>query len=364
MQWLYLDNIIILSVVYSCNGGAIKLSISTFANITRCHFKGNKALGNGGAIYVTMKSEIKLFDSQFTMNTASSGGSVAVFIGDSFLQGCSFTSGNATEAGGCILLKAANGTVKQSYFSGCQSKSGGTIAVTEQAMLLLDAVAINESHSLGKGGALYVSYNSDLLMKNSVVVDSKSKDGGGIYCSDRSRMYLDAVLIRSCFSYFMSGCVHSSRCNVTMNNIIIPDVLWYYAIFALVSTINIYNTLTGNDAERFLWAHSSHVSFWNFNMSGSHIYLKHSVVEFQHTLFIRQDEKCPIRDEIKSTINFKSVYVTGPTKRIVCKQSKGWSHTVMHGSVSGKTFIIMVFMVTDIEYMGRIQMGMQTLVPG
>ena len=129
-----------------------------------------------------------------------------------------------------------------------------------------------------------------------------------------------------------------------MDNIIITDASDTGAIFADDSTINIYNTLAQNDSEQFLWAGSSHVSFWNFNMNGTHIRLVKSVAEFRHTLFIRQDETCLIGllDGLldrRSTINLKSVYVTGPKNGIVCEDPD----TVVHGNVSGRTFTNMVF---------------------
>ena len=68
-------------------------------------------------------------------------------------------------------------------------------------------------------------------------------------------------------------------------------------------------------------------------MSHVDIVVQESVVEFWHTLFIRQDERCAIRDLSGSTINLQYVYVTGPKNRIVC-ESDG---TVVHGNVSGKT---------------------------
>ena len=312
----------------------------TSANITRCHFIGNKASGDGGAIYVTMKSELNVYDSEFTMNTASSGGSMAVVMSKSLVESCEFASGNASEAGGCIALQAANGTVKQSQFSRCRSNSGGTVAVTDQSTLLLDVVTIKESHSTSDGGALHVSYNSDLSARNSTVTDSGSEYGGGIVCSGRSLLYLESVFISSCSSRsFYSGCVHNYRCNVTMDNITITDASDTYAICADASTINIYNTLAQNDTEKFLWGSFSHASFWNFNMSRKSIGLWDSVAEFRHTLFIRQDETCLIRDVYRSTINLKSVYVTGPKDGIVCEKPD----TVVHGNVSGRTLTDMVF---------------------
>ena len=326
-----------VDTTYSYHGGAIEISKLTFANITKCYFKGNKASGSGGAIYVTMKSELTVHDSLFTQNTASSGGSVAVVVGECLIESCEFVSNNASETGGCIAFDAANGTVKQSHFSGCQGKYGGTVVVTEESIMQIEAVTISKSHSTDNGGALQISYNSNLLVKNSVITDSRSDHyGGGIYCSDRSQMYLDSVLISSCSAgYGWSGCVRSYSCNVTMDNITITNVSRARsAINASDSTINIYNTMTQSVSGWFLRDDSSHVSFWNFNMSGTSVVLKDSIAEFRHTLFTRQDETCPIRRNSGSSIDLKSVYITGPKNRLVCDY---WTHDpVLHGNVSGR----------------------------
>ena len=80
-------------------------------------------------------------------------------------------------------------------------------------------------------------------------------------------------------------------CNLTMDNITFTDT--DHAINAEESTVNIYNTVTLNDMEEFLYAKSSHVTFGAFNMSGTqHYTLEQSVAEFRHTLFTRQDKTC------------------------------------------------------------------------
>ena len=226
-----------------------------------------------------------------------------------------------------------NGTVKLSNFLGCQSKSGGAITVTEWATLQLEAVTINKTLSTSDGGAIHVSSNSNLLVKKSVITSTRSKDGGGIYCSDKSQMLLDSI-ISSCSSNYASGCVHSIRCNVTMNNVTITNLLpWTNAIRATDSKIEIYNTMAHNEAIQFLLADYSYVSFWNFNMSDTNIVLHKSDAEFRHTLFIRQDGACPVGDIFGSTISLKSAYSFIPKNNVVCQNPA----TVVHGNVSGRS---------------------------
>ena len=177
---------------------------------------------------------------------------MAVVMAESLFEFCNFTTDSASETGGCILFNSTNGTVKKSHFSGCKGKSGGTLAVNERATLQLEAVTIDESSSTDHDGALYMSKKSDLLVRNSVITHLKS---GGIYCSERSRIYLDSVMISYCYSSFssLSGCVAFHSCNVIMDNITITGLLSEIVIAADDSTFNIYNTLAHDEGVLFFF---------------------------------------------------------------------------------------------------------------
>ena len=309
------------------------------ANITRCRFRANHATREGGAIYVATKSELRLFNSEFRMNRAKNGGSVAVYTGYSLIESCSFLSEKASKDGGCIQLKAGNVTVKRSSFSGCKSgHRGGSVYVLQHSTLRLETVMINNSYSKVKGGAIYINSKSELLVTNSALTDCSSGYTAGIWCYDTSRMYLDSVSISYCSSHTGVGCVNGLRCTSMINNITITNT--DHAIFGWESNITIYNTLALNDTLEFLTAHYSDVTLLNLNISGTRIVLEKCVAEFRHTIFMISDEICPIKDIISgSIITFKSVYVpqaanTRPSETgIVCKQP----NTVVNGNTSGKT---------------------------
>ena len=313
------------------------LQTISHANITRCHFKLNHASGEGGAIYIATKSELRVFVSDFTMNRAKSGGSVAVYMGDSLIKSCSFISDNASEYGGCIHLKTANMTVKQSILSGCRSGyHGGSMCVFHHSTLRLETVVINNSYSTVYGGSIYVKSKVELFVIDSVLTNSSSGYFAGIGCYYTSRVYLDSALISYCHSNSQYACVDIFRCTLTMNNITITNT--DHAIKGCYSTIKIFNTLSLNDTVKFLYAESSDLTLWNLNISGTRIKLYESVAEFRHTIFVIQNEICPIQDTSGSNITFKSVYLphtanmSQSESRIVCKQPE----TVVNGNTSGK----------------------------
>ena len=101
------------------------------------------------------------------------------------------------------------------------------------------------------------------------------------------------------------------------------------------------------DVEVFLFAEGpSDVNILNFNKSDTSIWLRDSIAEFRHTLFIRQDETCPIQDLAGSTIYLQSVYVNGTQNDIVC-QKPG---TVVYGKVSGRTLYNLLFLQSCCTY--------------
>ena len=261
-------------------------------------------------------------------------------MSDSLIESCSFTSSNASWKGGCIHLKAANVTMKQNQLSGCESDfRGGSVYLVQQSALRLENVMINDSYS-EYGGAIYVRSKSQLFLTDSVLTSSNAKKSGGIRCYHTGRVHLESLMISSCSSSIDYGCVSSAyQCNVTMDNITITDT--DHAITVLESNINIFNSLALNDTMNLLIANSSDVTFWNLNISGTHIVLDESVAEFRHTLFMTPDAHCPIKDESGSNITLKSVYLPHTTRisqsesGIVCKGIR----TVLHGNTSRENVI-------------------------
>ena len=202
----------------------------------------------------------------------------------------------------------------------------------QQSTLRLENVKINDSYSR-MIGTISVESNSELFISDSAI-SGRSPKVGGIGCEITSRVHLESVALISYSSSIQFGCVYSWKCNVTMDNITFMDT--DYAITVHESTLDIFNSLALNDTIKFLTADSSHVTFWNMNISGAHIVLGESIAEFQHTIFMNLDPHCLIEDHFRSNITLKSVYIphsANMSSSIVCKGSG----TVIYGNTSGKT---------------------------
>ena len=234
------------------------------ANISKCHFSFKHAPGDGGAIYVIMKSELKVFDSEFVENRATNGGSLGAHVSDCLIESSNFTSNYASHYGGCVSLVAANVTIKRSKLSGCEGKVGGSVSIRQHSTLQLEGVTISNSYSTGGdyyrlnfnivgiySGALFVGDISDLFIKDSIMTGCRSDFFGGIHC-EGSRMYLESLLISSCFSSGPYDCMLSNGCTYTMDNVTFVDV--HRAIHSRQSTINIYNSFVQNDVYAFFGA--------------------------------------------------------------------------------------------------------------
>ena len=267
---------------------------------------------------------------------------MGVHVSDCVIESSDFTSDNASHYGGCVSMIAANVTITRSNLSGCESKDGGSVSIRQHSTLKLEEVTISHSSTTGsidsmyfvRGYALYVGDNSDLFLKDSIMIGCHSDmSARGIYCSG-SRVYLESLLVSPCSSaeIFIGGYVCSDHCTSTMDNVTFVDT--NHAITAIESTINIYNSFVQNDVHYFF---SSHITFWNLKISDTRIKLFDSVAEFRHTTVVNSDHGCLVEAWFERSVELKSVYLIGPSNmsqsedRIVCKE-RG---VKVHGNVSG-----------------------------
>ena len=207
----------------------------------------------------------------------------------------------------------------------------------------LETVTIK--NSTGRHGVLYISGNSDLFMRGSVISGSGFDLCTAIYCFETSRIRMESVLVSSFSAFPFRGSVYSFRCSLIADNVTFRNTT--HAVAAYNSTINFFNSFSHNNTGYFLSAESSNVTFWNFKLTAKSSYLGNSIVlrksfaEFRHTLLVTEDETCPLKDRQGSTIKLRSLYFIGSTSinqsesRVVCKALD----TVVQGSPSGKTKI-------------------------
>ena len=155
-------------------GGAVTLSASdkcteqgTYAVITNCSFKNNQAqqseiqAGNGGAMYITRKSEAKIKDCEFIGNTAS------------------------TNAGALSIHSEAQVTLDNITFKDNTAAFGGALYSSSNSVVALNHIDFNgnkailkESGSGGNGGAIFVQ-SANITLKNVSLTDNTAENNAG-----------------------------------------------------------------------------------------------------------------------------------------------------------------------------------------
>ncbi len=188
-------------------GGAIILSASntvleakdhgTYATVTNCTFLNNKAVkndvqaGNGGAVYITRKSEAVFSGCSFDGNTAA-GNAGAVSVQSSSkaqFTDCDFT-GNTGLTGGAVYSDAATTlTMKNIQFSGNKAAAnekgsggnGGAIYIND-AQVSFDNLDFEGNSADNHAGAVYACA-TDLTLNSSFsfVGNSAKNHGGALY---------------------------------------------------------------------------------------------------------------------------------------------------------------------------------------
>ena len=217
------------------NGGAFYHNGGTAVINNGCTFTSNSATNNhGGAIYVNgPDKELTIKNSVFTSNTAKYGGAIANSVGILIVDGCSFTSNNATEQGGALIsfdaklvsgygeissgkkaslyvynssfdmnIAKSQGAAIKAHGSGylavvnstyasndCQNNSGGIIRLRNGASTGVTAWIINSTsnnpnttrvqHSITNQASTYYCYNSVLLNETNAGAGTVTKEFHG-----------------------------------------------------------------------------------------------------------------------------------------------------------------------------------------
>ncbi len=187
-------------------GGAVILSASdtvadtgmgTYATITNCKFEGNKANsletanGNGGALYITRKSEAVIDNCTFNKNSADvNAGAVAIHSNSKVdMSNCEFNENSANVGGAMYTSSNATVDMKNIKFNSNSAKldtkgnggNGGAHYLYE-ANVTYDNVDFTGNHSENHAGAVYLGV-SELTVDSSCEFTGNSADnhGGAFY---------------------------------------------------------------------------------------------------------------------------------------------------------------------------------------
>lgn len=171
-------------------GGAIELETNAQATVTgNTLFQSNTSSTNGGAIFCSDNSTLKVTGATFKQNASSYYGG-AVFAKKNAtleLTECNFVANHtptSTYYGGAICMgeKKANATdgyifvkINRCFFTGNYSYAGGAIAFNDTgAKLYMNACSFYKDYCTditGGGATLYYGYGAECHMNNCTVLD-------------------------------------------------------------------------------------------------------------------------------------------------------------------------------------------------
>ena len=144
-------------------------------------FQGNRAKGNGGALYIEI-AEIEINGCSFINNSASSGGAFYIKSGSQriFIILSTFTFNEVKSDGGAIYCND-NGaiTIYESHLASNSAINGGFAYLSNCRLTVHSTFSSNKA---SKGGAIYAT-NSDItfLNKTTMVNNIAREYGGALY---------------------------------------------------------------------------------------------------------------------------------------------------------------------------------------
>ena len=239
-------------------GGALGVSTSDdtyekgcIASLKKCIFKENSAIDkdgtsldmHGGAIYISRKSEVTIFDSDFISNSALNEGGAIYETGESYLtiNGSNFEKNTATMTssnGGAISLHSSRLNVTDSNFNeNTIAKNGGAIYIsytsssTLESLVTLKNVTFTKNNATNYGGAVYITGrstdNQNVKMFDCIFTSNTSEGNGGALYLTNDSIYLKNVdFIENCSNstnygggaiYSTGGLIEFDTGNITSN---------------------------------------------------------------------------------------------------------------------------------------------------
>ena len=159
------------------DGGAIYFNNAGV--VSNSNFTGNRAVYYGGAVY--FKANGTVIDSNFNNNDAQNGGSVYIY-GAGEVNNCNFTNNSARTGGAIEFWK--NATVTNAMFNDNYARYGGGAIYSSGALNITESVFNRNSAAENTGGAVYVYSEAEILYCNFTNNTSREKGGSAYFNSD------------------------------------------------------------------------------------------------------------------------------------------------------------------------------------
>ena len=174
------------AIILSASDSVAETEMGTYGEITDCTFKGNKTIdsGNGGAIYITRKSDAIVTDCKFENNISTgNGGAMAVQSGAKAILTDIEIKGNSAKNGGGIYSQSdASLALKNVKFDSNSSTTNGGAVYFDKIDVTFDNVDFTNNTAGNHAGAVYLN-GCDLTVNSSCEFtgNKAAMHGGAFY---------------------------------------------------------------------------------------------------------------------------------------------------------------------------------------
>jgi len=209
-------------------GGAID-SHASYVTVKDCLFESNTALNAGGALNFATSIGSQVINSNFTSNSALTGGALRIASSSVVIQNCNFNKNSATD-GGAINSRDSNVTVLSSNFNDniASSRGGGIFSNIDRSSSpnYLNIESSNFNRNLGRiGGAIFSNTSLNVVKSvfnankaciatvesNGAVKTSVTSlcNGGAIYADGKTSITSNSKFVSN--SAYNGGVIYSNN---------------------------------------------------------------------------------------------------------------------------------------------------------
>ncbi len=146
-------------------------------------FINNRAFSKGGAIFLAGR-DILLEKCNFVNCNAEQGGAVYIQSNNNFINNCTFLNCNSGNDGAALYVMGDNNKLNDSYFFNNSAINGGAVYLSGAENSINNSF-FDHNLALRYGGAIFASYNDDLIIDHCEYINNNALYyGGAVYMED------------------------------------------------------------------------------------------------------------------------------------------------------------------------------------
>ena len=210
-------------------GGRIVLAFNVKSNIRETNFTGNSAPNTAGALMVYSQTDCHVEWCIFHSNTANTvGGAVVISIRSSLrIENTNFTNNNSTDGGAIgIDVNCKLHTEMCNYWENVAKQTGGAITLSGGATAIIESCLFLSNHAVN-GGAVNINPAHDPFVRATFFFRNVASDrGGAITINGAANAIIDNITCVGNQSP-RGGCLYIDSVTLTLNNSNISENFGY-----------------------------------------------------------------------------------------------------------------------------------------